>query len=77
MPKVAADTMLGIYGPFGLLSILGLLSMGVILCFSGMHWAAFSHLDRDQPARWAQRPLLQRRHLLQRQHHGDPAQRAR
>lgn len=53
MPKVAADTMLGIYGPFGLLSILGLLSMGVILCFSGMHWAAFSHLDRDQPARWA------------------------
>lgn len=30
MPGVAADTMLGIFGPLGLLSILGLLSAGVI-----------------------------------------------
>jgi hypothetical protein len=50
LPKAAADTMLGIYGPFGLLTILGLLSAGVILCFSGMQWAASSHFGGPNPA---------------------------
>jgi len=50
LPKAAADTMLGIYGPFGLLTILGLLSAGVILCFSGMQWAVSSHFGGTNPA---------------------------
>lgn len=50
LPPVAADTMLGVYGPFGLLIVLGTLSLGVVLCFAGLHWAASSHLGTDQPA---------------------------
>jgi len=52
MPKIAADTMLGIYGPFGLLSILGLLSAGVIVCFSGMQWATSARLGLPHVAPW-------------------------
>ncbi len=40
LPNVASDTMLGVYGPFGLLTILGLLGTGVILGYAGMQWAA-------------------------------------
>jgi len=42
--REAADTMLGIFGPLGLLSILGLLSAGVILTYAGLHWAVSTHL---------------------------------
>ncbi len=52
MPKRAADTTLGIYGPFGLLIILGLLSAGVILCFSGFLWANRTELGLGHAAGW-------------------------
>ena len=39
MPRGAADTMLGIFGPLGLVAILLLLSSGAIVCFAGLHWA--------------------------------------
>jgi hypothetical protein len=39
-----ADAVLGIFGPLGLLMILAALSIGVILGFAGLHWAASSHL---------------------------------
>ena len=39
LPPVAADTMLGVYGPLGLLTVLGTLSLGVVLSFAGLHWA--------------------------------------
>ena len=45
LPRVAGDTMLGIFGPFALLGILGVLSSGVIAGFTGLHWANRSHLD--------------------------------
>lgn len=44
LPTRAADTMLGVFGPFGLVAILGLLSAGVILCYTGLYWAASVHL---------------------------------
>jgi hypothetical protein len=44
LPRDAADTMLGIFGPFGLVAILGLLSAGVILSYAGLHWATSTHL---------------------------------
>ena len=44
LPREAADTMLGIFGPFGLVAILGLLSAGVILSYTGLHWAVSTHL---------------------------------
>ena len=40
---VGADTLLGLFGPLGLLAILAALSLGVILGFSGLHWANSSH----------------------------------
>jgi hypothetical protein len=43
LPKQPADTMLGIFGPLGLLAILSVLSVGVIVAFTGMQWA-----DRSQ-----------------------------
>ncbi|MEA2159883.1 MAG: hypothetical protein QOD66_2263 [Solirubrobacteraceae bacterium] len=50
LPKIASDTMLGIFGPFWLLMILGVLSVGVILCYWGMQWAASSHFGGPHPA---------------------------
>lgn len=50
LPGGASDTMLGVFGPLGLLSILGLLSAGVILGFSGLQWAGASHLGGLHPA---------------------------
>jgi hypothetical protein len=44
LPRAAADTALGIFGPLGLLAILAMLSAGVILCYSGLHWAVSTHL---------------------------------
>jgi hypothetical protein len=44
LPRVARDTMLGIYGPLGLLLVLGFLSAGLIVGFAGLQWAHHSHL---------------------------------
>lgn len=44
LPRGPADTMLGIFGPLGLLAILGTLSVGVIVCFAGLQWADHAHL---------------------------------
>ena len=32
--------MLGVFGPLGLLAILGMLSVGVIACYMGLFWSA-------------------------------------
>jgi hypothetical protein len=50
LPPVAADTMLGVYGPFGLLTVLGTLSIGVVLCFAGLHWAFSTDLGGGHAA---------------------------
>jgi hypothetical protein len=39
--------MLGIFGPLGLIGILGALSLGLIAGFTGLHWANHSHLGGD------------------------------
>jgi len=44
LPPQAADTMLGIYGPFGLLLNLVLWVAGMMLGFACLHWATGSHL---------------------------------
>jgi hypothetical protein len=44
LPRGPSDTMLGIFGPLGLLTILGLLCLGVILAFAGMLWSDSTHL---------------------------------
>jgi hypothetical protein len=46
LQPVAADTMLGFYGPLGLLLMLGLLAFGLIVGFASLQWAAGSHLAR-------------------------------
>jgi hypothetical protein len=53
MSRVAADTMLGVFGPLGLLFVLGFLSAGVIVGFAGLHWAERSHLGGVDPANFA------------------------
>jgi hypothetical protein len=50
LPRVGADTMLGFFGPLGLLFVLGFLSAGVILGFAGLHWADRSQLGGTEPA---------------------------
>jgi hypothetical protein len=50
LPRDAADTMLGIFGPFGLLAILLLLSSGAILSFAGLHWAVSTRLGSHRVA---------------------------
>jgi hypothetical protein len=50
LPIRAADTMLGVFGPFGLVAILGLLSAGVIMCYTGLYWANSAHLSSSHPA---------------------------
>jgi len=50
LSRVGADTMLGFFGPLGLLFVLGFLSAGVILGFAGLHWADSSHLGGPEPA---------------------------
>ncbi|HYZ82110.1 MAG TPA: hypothetical protein VE571_12620 [Solirubrobacteraceae bacterium] len=47
---MAADTLLGVYGPLGLLTVLGTLSLGVVVSFAGLHWAVSTHLGGTQPA---------------------------
>jgi hypothetical protein len=53
LERSSADTMLGIFGPLGLLTILALLSIGVILCFSGLQWAGNAHFESRRPAGFA------------------------
>jgi hypothetical protein len=50
LPREAADTMLGIFGPLGLLAILLLLSTGAILAFAGLHWSVSTHLGNHRTA---------------------------
>lgn len=50
LPTRSADTMLGFFGPFGLVAILGLLSAGVTLCYAGLYWAASTRLGGAHPA---------------------------
>lgn len=50
LPPVAADTMLGVYGPLGLLTVLGTLSLGVVLSFAGLHWAFSTDLGEHHAA---------------------------
>ena len=50
LPPVAADTMLGVYGPLGLLTVLGTLSVGVVLSFAGLHWAFSTNLGGSHSA---------------------------
>jgi hypothetical protein len=46
----AGDTLLGLAGPLGLLTILALLSAGVIVGFSCLHWAFSSHVATARPS---------------------------
>jgi hypothetical protein len=50
LPRASADTTLGIFGPLGLLAILAILSAGIILCFSGLHWAVSTRLGSTHVA---------------------------
>jgi hypothetical protein len=54
LPRVAADTMLGVYGPLGLLTVLGTLSLGVVLSFAGLHWAVSTNLGEQHAAGFLQ-----------------------
>lgn len=54
LPARAADTMLGFFGPFGLLAILGLLSAGVSVCYAGLYWAASTQLGASHAAAFPQ-----------------------
>jgi hypothetical protein len=47
LPRSSADELLGIFGPLGLLAMLGILSAGVIISFSGLHWADGSQFGTD------------------------------
>jgi hypothetical protein len=49
LARPAGDTMLGIFGPIGLLFLLGFLSTGVIVGFAGLHWADRSDLGGANP----------------------------
>jgi hypothetical protein len=53
MSRASADTMLGLFGPLGLLFVLGFLGAGVIVGFAGLHWAERSHLGGEDPANFA------------------------
>ena len=44
LSPVAGDTMMGIFGPLGLLWILVALSGGVIIGFSGLYWGSHTHI---------------------------------
>ena len=44
LPTHAGDTMLGIFGPLGLLTLLLVLSSGVVLGYAGIYWASAGHL---------------------------------
>jgi hypothetical protein len=50
LSRTGADTMLGIFGPLGLLFVLAFLSAGVIVGFAGLHWAERSRLGEADPA---------------------------
>jgi len=52
LPPRSADTVLGIWGPLGLLTILAVLSAGVILGFAALYWATSSHVEGPQPSRF-------------------------
>jgi len=45
----AADTFLGLFGPLGLIAVLAIWTVGLILAFAGLQWAAGSHLRAGAP----------------------------
>jgi hypothetical protein len=49
-PPRRGDTTLGIFGPFGLIAILLLLSAGAVFCFAGLHWAGSTRLGSPHRA---------------------------
>ena len=63
LPSQAADTMLGIYGPFGVLLNLVLWVAAMMLGYACLQWADGSHLGalRQRGVGLRQRPVLQRR----------------
>lgn len=50
LPRHSADTLLGIFGPLGLLTILATLSAGMILGFAGAHYANATRLGSSHAA---------------------------
>jgi hypothetical protein len=54
LPTRPSDTMLGFFGPFGLVAILGMLSAGVTLGYAGLYWATSTHLGAAHPAAFAE-----------------------
>ncbi|TMK40882.1 MAG: two pore domain potassium channel family protein [Actinobacteria bacterium] len=46
LPPRAADTALGLFGPFGLILILGAWALGLIVGFAGLHWSNDTHFTR-------------------------------
>jgi hypothetical protein len=53
LSKGSADTLLGIFGPLGLLILLAVFSAGLVLGFSGLQWANHSHLDGPRGGEFA------------------------
>jgi hypothetical protein len=43
LSRTTADTLLGLFGPLGLLMLLGLWTLGLIAGFAGIHWANDTH----------------------------------
>jgi hypothetical protein len=50
LPSRAGDTMLGVFGPLGLLTILVVLSAGLIVGFAGLYWGATVNLSAHRHA---------------------------
>src|SRR2546421_197063 len=50
LSRDTADTMLGIFGPLGLIAVLVLLSVGAMLCFTGLYWAVSTKLGGTRVA---------------------------
>ncbi len=50
MPPAAADTWLGFYGPFGLIWLLALWTLGLVVGFAALQWATGSQLSLGHPA---------------------------
>ena len=50
LPRHSADTLLGIFGPLSLLTILATLSAGMIAGFAGLHYANATHLGTRHAA---------------------------
>jgi hypothetical protein len=52
LSPAAADTMLGLYGPLGLIGMLALWTLGLVVGFAALQWATGSHLSSSGPVRF-------------------------